>query len=362
MKRRLAISIFFAIYVLSFGKMDEPIELREFVYESHKLKALHILAYVREYSSISTYTDTVAMYREKLVDYMIPPRKKSRFNGWTIPRVLASRSYYRFTNAEGLDSVSDRYNHHFSWSDWIGLPRTVSLPESLRNADNALDTVMGKYSPAEIWSLTNDTVSVKVDALADTSAGKWAPTMSHFLNDISSFDQFRLAFRYNNKGEETLAPDALTDFSYIVESRGRGRNIYLFNRADEPYFVSTSAEVYILEKEYITLKEAKKWEKFKIKGDEIEIYEPAEAPMLSDEIQLLIDRVNNIDHDLARLSLTPDQRLVGRGIVKLNPGQQILKRLKGMFGIDKLIGKRKREKEWREFRNTRRKANQPDDP
>ena len=37
------------------------------------------------------------------------------------PRILTCKSYYRFTNRNGLDSVSSASHHHFSWSDWIGL-------------------------------------------------------------------------------------------------------------------------------------------------------------------------------------------------------------------------------------------------
>ena len=185
MHRKLSFAFFLMICACSFGQRynegSSPIELPEFVYESNRLKALHLLAYVREYSSITTYTDTVSMYREKLVDYMIPPRKKSRFKGWRIPRILSSRSYYHFINDQGLDSVSSLYNQHFSWSDWVGLPPTVELPERLRYAENASDTLFGKYSATEIWNLTNDTVSVRVDVLADTVSKRWVPTMSQFF-------------------------------------------------------------------------------------------------------------------------------------------------------------------------------------
>ncbi|MDE6805737.1 MAG: hypothetical protein K2J05_02910, partial [Muribaculaceae bacterium] len=42
--------------------------LPEFVVESNENKYLHVLAYVREYSTLSTYTDTIFMFREKMVD------------------------------------------------------------------------------------------------------------------------------------------------------------------------------------------------------------------------------------------------------------------------------------------------------
>ncbi|WP_301059036.1 hypothetical protein, partial [uncultured Muribaculum sp.] len=74
-------------------------ELPEVVIESRSHKVMHILAYVREYSTLTTYTDTVFLFREKMVDYMLTPDKKSKFKGWSSPRIMACKSYYRFSNA-----------------------------------------------------------------------------------------------------------------------------------------------------------------------------------------------------------------------------------------------------------------------
>ena len=100
---------------------DKVSELPEVVVKSDRQRLLHILAYVREYSTLATYTDTIFLFREKMVDYMLPSDNKIKFKGWSYPRVLTSKSYYRFTNNNGLDSVSDVDQHHFSWSDWIGI-------------------------------------------------------------------------------------------------------------------------------------------------------------------------------------------------------------------------------------------------
>lgn len=78
---------------------ESSAELPEVVVDSRKHKLLHVLAYVREYSTLSTYYDTVFLFREKMVDYMLPPATRVKFGGWSAPRTLTSRSYYRFTNA-----------------------------------------------------------------------------------------------------------------------------------------------------------------------------------------------------------------------------------------------------------------------
>lgn len=332
---------------------ENTVELPEVVVESRQHKLLHILAYVREYSTLTTYTDTVFLFREKMADYMLQPDKGQRFNGWSSPRVLRSRSYYRFTNSKGLDSVSDRCSHHFSWADWVGIVPVAKIPSKLCNVENGSDTVRGKYSPTEVWIKSGDRMTVEVNVLADAKSRKWVPNFQSFFKEDLDFDQFRIRFNYGDVVYDSVSPVDLTGYSFNIESNGRGRGMFMFNRPIDPFFVSTYAEAYIVDKEYITLKEAKKWERLQARTDEIEIYEPSEAPELQPAIQLLVDRVNKVDHDRARLSLTPDKRLAGRSLVKLNMGQQVLKRLKGLLGIDKVNARRKWNKQWRDFRKKR---------
>ena len=69
-------------------------ELPEVLVESRHRNMLHVLAYVREYSTLTTYRDTVFLFREKMVDFMLPANKKTGYRGWRIPRVIRSESYY----------------------------------------------------------------------------------------------------------------------------------------------------------------------------------------------------------------------------------------------------------------------------
>ena len=150
-------------------------ELPEVVVESRQQKLLHMLAYVREYSTLATYSDTVFLFREKMVDYMLPAEQKSKFTGWRNPRILTSKSYYRFSNRAGLDSVSDRCNQHFSWADWVGIVPASEIPELLRRHDSATDTVRGKYSPTEVWSKNPDRITLDVNVLADPTSRQRVP-------------------------------------------------------------------------------------------------------------------------------------------------------------------------------------------
>lgn len=333
-------------------------ELPEIVVESRQHKLLHILAYVREYSTLSTYTDTVFLFREKMVDYMIVPDRKIKFKGWHAPRVLKSKSYYRFTDSQGLDSVSDRCNHHFSWSDWIGIISSAGLPARLRNVSMGTDTVMGRYSPAEIWTKKEDRISIDINVLADTTSRKWVRNLSSFFKEYLDFENFRLRYNYADviRGDSLSVID-LSAYSFAIESNGRGREMFRFNKKDEPFFVNTFAEVYILDKEYITVKEAKKWERRKFETDAFDIIEPAEAPALQASVMDLVARVNEISHDDVRLDFTPDRRLMGRGVRKQNIGQRALSLLKQVTGITNIRSRRNFDRNWNDFRKSRNNKN-----
>ena len=338
-------------------------ELPEVVVESRQHKVLHMLAYVREYSTLTTYTDTVFLFREKMVDYMLNPGNKTSFKGWTTPRVMKTRSYYRFTNAEGLDSVSDRSNHHFSWSDWVGIGVDVKIPERLASAEWATDTVRGKYSATEVWLKNRDRFTVDVNVLADTTGRKWVPNLRGFFQNGLDFENFRAKFTYSNVDGDSLKPVDLAGYSFNIESNGRGHDMFLFHRVNEPFFVSTYAEVYILDKEYITVKEAKKWERYKFTDNAVEIYEPVEAPELQPVIMALVERVNNLDTDEVRLGFDPDphriyEKASRRGVNRnFSIGHRMLGMLKQLTGIGEARANRKMNRDWRNLKKDMREEN-----
>lgn len=356
--------IFFFIVILTLGisisgKEKTVTELPEVVVMSKKHKVLHILAYVREYSSLTTYTDTIFLFREKMVDYM-QPTTKSKFKGWLKPRVLTSRSYFHFKDYYGLDSVSDVSNHHFSWSDWIGILPSLTLPGKIATVKSGTDTIFGKYSPTEIWQRDNDSLTLEINVLADITRRKWVPNLSNFFKNDLNFEKFLLYYSFDNVIGSSISPQELTGYSFNIESEGRGHSMFRFNRLDEPFFVSTSAEVYILDKEFITTKEAKKWEHYKFDVDEIGIFEPVDAPDLSPSILALINRVDYLDKDDVKLDFIPDQRMKSNKIGGRNfkIGRRALLMLKQATGISKYKARKNLNKQWNDFRKDAMQRNE----
>lgn len=308
---------------------EMPVELSEVVVSSKDRRVLHIIAFVRDYSTLTTYSDTVSMFREKWVDYMMPLSKLKNFDGWRTPRILDTRSYYRFTDSSGLDSVSNRSNHHFSWSDWIGIVDNVATPGSLALSEVATDTIYGKYSPTEIWTRRGDELKLTVNVLADTLSRRWVPDISHFFNKEIDFETFNISYDFRNFIDDTLRSRDLTRISSIIESRGRGHNMFKFNRRDEPFFVSTYSEFYVVGREVITQKEAKKRAGSNSGGIALDVRPPRSVvPEISPDIAMLVERVNARNYDDERVWMKPDRRLAGKKLEPYTNKEVILKILK----------------------------------
>jgi hypothetical protein len=221
--------------------------------------------------------------------------------------------------------------------------------------------VRGKYSPTEVWVKNGNHVMIDVDVLANTSSRKWVPNLAIFFKGNVDFDRFKIKFNYDDVIDNYVSPINLTGYSYNIESNGRGRDMILFHRKETPFSVSTYAEVYFIDKEYITVKEARKWESNSFDNDNIEIFKPDELSELSPAILALIDRVDNINVDRVRLGLPINQNLAGLNNSNRNYkfGYRFLNLLKTLTGISQIRSNRKDKQKWNNFiRQQARENNQ----
>lgn len=318
----------------SVSRHGRSVTLPEVVVKGQKHKLLHILAYMRECSTLESYTDTIFLFREKMVDFMWPLDSKANLRGWSRPRVLAVRSYVRYTDATGLDSVSDATRHHFSWSDWVGLPPSMKIPRKNVDGNTHGEALNGSHAPAERWAISGDEVSVTVDVMADTLCRRWMPGLKGFFRRDVDFEKLEFSCRFGNVISDQVAPPDIEMYSYRIHSNGRARDMFRFNRKDEPFFVTTEAQVYIIDHEYLSKREARKYEEGKFGEDLKVIMVPAGAPELPYGIEDLVNRVESMDKDSLRLQSNPDPLLKGRlKHRKQGFGAKVLKSLKKRIGI-----------------------------
>lgn len=311
---------------------ERNIKLKEVTATPRHWEVVHTLGYVREFSELTTGSDTVFLFREKWVDFMLPSASVKRFKGWKLPRILSSKSYYRFTNACGLDSVSDRFNHHFSWADWLQMPESVKLPLKI-SLGNGTDTIYGRYRPTEIWRRMDDRIDLSVNVLADTMSRRWVPSLNSFFHSRVDFERFDVRYLCKDIAGDWLMPQNLDAMTATIESNGRGRDFYKLNRQPVDYYVRTYAEMYVADREYISLREARKIERNPFSESELLRLMPSDMTDLDPEILSLIARVNAIDTLAVRTNLPVDHNLVGRDLIPLTRKQKIIQRLRGMVGL-----------------------------
>ncbi len=317
-----------------------PVALPEVKVSTRHRPILHLTGYLREISTMASSLDTLMLYREKWVDFMLPTGKEKKFKGRTLPRILKSKSYYRFTDAFGLDSVSDRTNHHFSWSDWISLPGRISYPSKIAGSRQGTDTLMGKYSPAEIWLKEGDKAKVYVNVLADSIKKRWAPRLAGPVWQDLDFERMVMEYSYSDIDTFAVKPENIDGISCYIESMGRGHEMFRFNRNEDLVYVTTYFDLTIADREYITVKEARRKEKDPLAAieDGVMIFQSDIMPRDS-IISELIARVENINHDTRRLAMEIDSR-VGNGTMPERPvytkKEKFIRGLKhalSMFGL-----------------------------
>ncbi|MDE5749172.1 MAG: hypothetical protein K2H87_00210 [Duncaniella sp.] len=310
----LSLSALLALCAMADTSAQAPemrLQLPEVVVKPNNKPVLHMLGFVREYSTLSTNTDTIFMFREKWVDFMLPGRKAGNFRGWRLPRLLTSRSYYRFADGSERDSVSDRSPYHFSYGDWLGLVDRHPLYSGTRRES------------ADGW------LTLHTDILADTLNIGLMPGFRRFLRggDVD-FDRFDVSYKYIDVGSEHPEASELVSMTADISTVGRGHQMFRFGHTFQDIYVTTRAELYVIDREYLSVREAKKWQKNTMLAHDWTATRPPGLPELSPETLRLMARVDSIDHEALRLNLEPSQRLV-RTIPK-PPKQTFLQYLKSL--------------------------------
>ena len=206
--------------------------------------------------------------------------------------------------------------------------KPVRIPAGIGHGEVAADTLRGRYRPYEIWHSDSDAVTLKANVLADTIARRWVPDISLFFRDDIDFDEFKVNFTFSMPEDGIVRSRDIEKIDCKILSQGRGHPLFNFHKPDRPFFVETYSQVYIIDKAYISIDEAKEWEKVDLRS--LSLRPPSDiVPDKSAEALALIARVEGIDHDGSRLDIRPDSRL-GRPKPKRNFGQAVWRRLTNM--------------------------------
>lgn len=277
-----------------------PYTLSEVTASAEGRPAILLLGYMREYTSTTTETDTATTYRDAAVDFMILRDKVKKVKEWRTPRVINERRYYHYNNNKGIDSVSSRgyEDLNLSFSSVIKLPRSMELPESLRNLSpgvSASDSVAGKYRNKQLWQVTAITdstsnISLYRDGLADQENGIMSPLIFKILGMTLDITTFNSWFIMDNVGGDHIDAEDLQRMSFLFGGLGKGKLLKMAVGAKKPVDLKSYFEIYITDRRYLTADEAREWKD----NPDRRIRIPDGIDPLDPATQSLVDRAQSL--------------------------------------------------------------------
>lgn len=288
-------------------------QLPEVIVKSRRKDAnvMHISGIIREYSYLQRRFDTVFMYRDKAVDFMIPLPTVKKFAGWKVARPLRTDTYYQFFDYNGMDSVSDKYYINFSLGNRLAIP-----------------------GEANVAGCTRDSLAVSVCLTDDKNAECWQPGVSSFFQRNKSISRFDVRYLFEDvDGMSRILPVYLSGATYTLESNGPLEGTRLPGLVNKSFQVNTRCELYITGRRFLTVKEARKYQSQPSLALEHCDFSTAGLPHLSPHIRDLIARVKAIDHLNLRTGQVPDSLI--KGFYYTHPARAINFRnwIRGMVGL-----------------------------
>lgn len=254
---------------------------------------LHLTGYMRELFSVLSPTDSVTLFRERVVDFMFPI-EKSKVKGWKKARELASRSYVKMTDSSGLDSISDHHEYEYMLlGDLYNLiPEDLSIPQAIAGNDVACDTIMGKYYPKIIWWKNGNVTRWIVDGLADEKNHMMSPWVLKVFGLTTDFTDVSKNYVFNSPDGDRISPSDLKQASVTINMLAKGKLFKNSFDSKSPVHVRTYVELYLTDREFLSDDEGKEIKKSAPAIKPSEIQAPVDAAPLHPAIQQIVERYN----------------------------------------------------------------------
>lgn len=278
------------------GLTPKTFELSEVVISPGIRPLLHITGYMREYTSSFGSKDSLTIYKEAIVDFLIPIAK-TKNKGWQKPRILASNTYQRHTDAKGLDSVSNNTDNIYLMASHLNVfPSSTSsmlnLPKKIANASGvASETVYTKKNAKMDWQRNGDVIRLNHDGLTQFPNHIYTPNALKVIGATTDFTEVLTSYIFiTNEGESAITPADLCQISLSLKMTGRGKAYKWAFDSQTPLDMRSYIEIYITDREYVSEEEGKKLKKNPpVVGSKIRA--PKEATALHPGIQKIIKRV-----------------------------------------------------------------------
>lgn len=270
-------------------------ELPELVISPGARPLLHLTGYMRELTSVLSSSDSVTIFKESVVDFLVPV-EKTKVKGWNKARELASKTYVRMSNSSGLDSVSNSHEYEFMlWGNRKSLiPSAAKIPDNIKGTEVTCDTVMGKYYPKIIWLKNGDVTRWYGDALANEKnhvTSPWALKLFGLTTDVTEISE---NFVFETPDGDFIGPSDLRQVSITIDMLAKGKLFKKTLDSSSPVNVRTYMELYLTDREFLSEEEGKSLKKEIPTIESSDILAPTNANPLHPAIMRTVERVNSL--------------------------------------------------------------------
>lgn len=275
--------------------VPQEYELPEIVIIPGSRPLLHLTGYMREITSVLSSSDSVTLFKESVVDFLVPV-EKTKVKGWNKARELASKTYVRMSNSSGLDSVSTNHEYEFIlWGNRKGLiPSAAKIPDKIKGTDVACDTIMGKYYPKIIWLKNGDVTRWYGDALANEKnhiTTPWALKIFGLTTDVTEISE---NYVFDTPDGGFIRPTDLRQVSVTIDMLAKGKLFKKTFDSPSPVNVRTYMELYLTDREFLSVEEGKSLNNEIPSIESSEILAPTNANPLHPAIIRSVERVNSL--------------------------------------------------------------------
>lgn len=259
--------------------------LPEVVVDDVSRNILYILAYVREYSTLENSKDTIAIYKEQIVDYAIPVGK-AKYKGWKKPRVLDQKEYEYLKidkKNSSIDTLLYSDGGKFRTTNF-NIARTFHIPEPILSGDSTEVIKYGKYYPEERWSNVGESYIYEKDGMANHKDHYYAPGFLKLfgMSASQSMDEYKYKFEKGMKPGANV--ENLIEASENFDMTIKGKLFKKATEQNEDTEMSFFSEMFVVDRAYLTADEAKELKKDVPVFDIVNFKIPEGIPAPPDEI------------------------------------------------------------------------------
>ncbi|MCH5230021.1 MAG: hypothetical protein J1F12_08535 [Muribaculaceae bacterium] len=236
--------------------------LPEVVVDDVSRNILYLQAYVREYATAENSKDTLAIFKEQLVDYAIPVGK-AKFKGWKKPRVLSQQEYeYKKIEKKDISIDTLLLNEGGKMrSTNFNITQKFKLPESILSGDSTEYVKYGKHYPEEKWNVRGNYYIYENDKLADYKDHNFQPGILKILGMTMAQTMCDYKYIFEKEGKKGANVENLVAASENFDLIMKGKTFKKATEQDEDTKLAFFTEMYVIDRAYLTADEAKELKK-----------------------------------------------------------------------------------------------------